>query len=136
MKRYLKDMETKEQVEIIMNIEELKCEEADDYYEQLMQQQCDEADLMLGEKWSNYIEYRDNYNSFFLILRDWYKFIDNLDSDYLCSKGIDLYKEIIPLKDKYDNVEMYSDEYYDLENRLEEKCKDLLKLCEKQLQEY
>lgn len=136
MKQYFKDMETNKKIEIILNVDDLRYDICNRYYEELMEQQLEEGQLMLGKDSSKYIDIRDNYDSFYLVLKDWNKFLDNLDKDYLCDEGIKLYDEIYKLYEKYNNEEMYSDRFYNLEEKLENKCKDLLKICEKQLHEY
>lgn len=135
MKKYFKDMETKEKVDIILNNSELREIVENGYYEDNMYWQQEESELMLGKNWHHYIEYRDSYNTFYLRLIKWYDFIECLDKDYLCQDGIDLYNEIIELKKLYENEEDM-DKYAELEETLESKCIDLLEICEKQLHEY
>ena len=91
---------------------------------------------MLGSEHYKYIDIRDYYSSFFLVLKDWRKFIDNLDSDYLPTEGIKLYKKINKKIVKLDNLDMYTDKYSDLENEIEMLCKDLLKICEDCLHKF
>ena len=138
MKRYFKDMETDEKIEIILNVDDLKYKVGDKYYEELMFRQEEEHELMFGKDSYKYIDIRDNYNSFYLVLKDWNKFLDNLDKDYLCNNGLDLYNQIMVLKNEYDNIDMVENEdrYDELEELLEEKCKELLDICEQQLHEY
>ena len=140
MKRYLKDLDIKTRIDIIMNNSELSEKVFEMFYDNNMDQQEEESKLMFGEKqWKN-IEIHDHYNSFFLTLINWYNFICNLDKDYLCQKGIDLYNEILPLKVEYENITLDTVEeenrYSELEDILEEKCKELLSICEEQLHEY
>ena len=135
MKRYFKDLDTETKVRIVMNNEDLFNTICNDVYEHNMGMQLEDGNLMLGEK-DNGIEIRDNYSSFFLVLRDWHKFLDNLDSDYLCQDGLDLYSKIVELKEEYENTDTYSDRFNELEDLLEENCKELLKICEKQLHQY
>lgn len=136
IKKYFKDMSTDEKIDIILNNKDLREAVEQQYYEDLMFQQEEESKLMLGDNWGRYISYRDNYSSFFLVLEDWRKFIDNLDSDYLPTEGIKLYKKINKKIVKLDNLDMYTDKYSDLENEIEMLCKDLLKICEDCLHEY
>lgn len=107
-----------------------------DLYEQQMFMQQEEGELMLGKEHYKYIDIKDDYSSFFLVLRNWSKFIENLDKDYLCQEGIDLYNKIIEKKKAYENTDAYSEEFDRLEGELEEDCKELLDICEKQLHEY
>lgn len=135
MKRYFKDLDTETKVKIVMNNEDLFNTICNDVYEHNMEMQLEDGNLMLGEK-DNGIEIRDNYSSFFLILRDWHKFLDNLDKDYLCEDGLILYDKIMKLKEEYENTDMYSDRFNELEDDIENYCKELLRICEKQLHQY
>lgn len=138
MKKYFKNMSLEDRIDIIMNINDLKYKVGDMYYEDLMQQQYEEGQLMFGKEHHKYIDIRDNYSSFYLVLKDWNKFLDNLDKDYLCNNGLDLYNQIMVLKNEYDNIDMVENEdrYDELEEELENRCKELLQVCEKQLHEY
>lgn len=135
-KVYFKELDTKTKIDIIMNNEELYNITCQRYYEQQMENQLEEGNLMFGSDHTKWIDIRDHYSSFYLVLKDWYKFIENLDKDYLCQDGIDLYNQIIPLKEKYESVECYSEEFNELEDKLETLCKELLEICEKQLHEF
>lgn len=135
-KIYLKDMEYEDLKKLIENNKEFIEEHADRLYEDNMFWQEEEGNNMFGNDWYKYIELRDNYDSFYLRLRDWNKFIDNLDSDYLCNKGIELYNYIMEKKKIFDSMEPYTDRYDNLEEHLENKCEELLEICEGQLHEY
>ena len=140
MKKYFKEMSTEEKVNIIMNNDKLRREMEEHYYTDLMEQQAENGELMLGKEHWRYIDVRDNYNSFYLVLKDWHKFIDNVDKDYLSQEGIDLYDEIMKMYDEWGNMVVYEDEdedrYNQLEEEIENKCKELLKICEEQLHQY
>ena len=135
MKRYFKDLDTDTKVKIVMENQSLCDKACEDYYEYSMETQLEEGNLMLGER-NNGIEIRDNYSSFYLVLRDWHKFLDNLDKDYLCEDGLILYDKIMKLKEEYENTDMYSDRFNELEDDIENYCKELLRICEKQLHQY
>lgn len=135
MKHFFRDLDTETKVDIIMNNQKLKDVVWNVCYEQSMENQLENGELMLG-KGNNGIEIRDNYSSFYLILRDWHKFLDNLDSDYLCQDGLDLYNKIVELKEEYENEDSYSDRFEELNEEIEKLCKELLKICEKQLHDY
>lgn len=138
MKKYFKDLDTKTKIEIIMNNEDLKNELENKYYQRNMEMQEEEGKYMFGNESWKYIDIRDNYDSFYLVLKNWHNFLDNLDSDYLCQDGIDLYNEIMLLKNEYENIDVVEEEekFDNLEEKLESKCKELLKICEEQLHEY
>lgn len=137
-KLYLKDMETEKRNEILKENSKLMDQLLQNCYEMEMENQYEEGQLMFGKNYHKYIEIHDSYSSFYLTLTNWNQFIDNLDTDYFSPNGqIELYNEIIKKKEKLYNIEdQCSDEFYDLENEIEEQCKELLKLCENQLHEY
>lgn len=138
MKKYFKDLETNKKIEIILNNEDLKENVWNSCYEKNMELQRENGELMFGVDSHKYIDIRDNYDSFYLVLKNWHNFIDNLDSDYLCDKGFELYNKIILLKNEYENIDIAEEEekFDELEEELEEKCKELLKICENQLHEF
>lgn len=135
MKKYFRDLDTETKVKIVMENQKLCDTACEDYYEESMENQLENGELMLG-KGNNGIDIRPNYDSFYLVLLDWEKFLDNLDSDYLCQDGLDLYNKIVELKEEYENEDSYSDRFEELNEEIEELCKELLKICEKQLHEY
>lgn len=140
MKQYLKDMEIEKQVDILFNNEDIRNVLAERYYEDLMWQQEEEGKLMFGEHWSKYIDIHDNYNSFFLRLKNRNEFLDNLDKNYLSQEGIDLYDETYNLYEEYNNICQYDEEQEDRFNELDElldtKCEELLQICENMLHGY
>ena len=139
MKKYFKDLDTETKINIILNNEDLKNAMSQDYYEYNMEMQLEEGQLMFGKESHKYIEIRDNYSSFYLRLINWFEFIRNLDKDYLCNQGIDLYNEIMKLYKEYEDLENIEKNYKridELEEELESRSKELLSICEKQLHEY
>lgn len=135
-KIYLKDLSYEDLKRVISGNNEFIAEYSERLYEDNMFWQEEEGKNMFGNEHYKYIDIRDNYTSFYLVLKDWHKFIDNLDSDYLCVKGKELYDYIIAKRDVLYNMSMYSNRYDDLEGHLEEKSKELLEICEEQLHEY
>lgn len=91
---------------------------------------------ILGKNFHKYIDVKDHYTSFYLKLRDWRQFYDNLDKDYLSNETLNVYIEIQNLIDKLDNFDEYNDEYYNLENEIEKKCNFILQDIENLLHEY
>ena len=140
MKKFIKDMDQKEIEKCLQVNNEFYNLVYNDLYENDMDCQYEEGKLLFGENCHKYIEIHNHYSSFFLTLINWYEFIENLDKDYLCQNGIDLYNEIIKLKKEYENISCETEEeenrYNELEEELENKCKDLLEICEDQLHEY
>lgn len=137
-KLYLKDMETEKRNYLIKLNKKLMYQLQDDLYRYEMDRQLEEGENMFGKDSYKYIEMRDHYSSFYLVLKDWSKFIENLDSDYIANDdAIKLYNKIIKKRDKLYNMDdPYSDKYYGLDAKIEEDCKNLLKYCENQLHEY
>jgi len=133
-KIFLKNMETEALKKLIANNEDF----LDIFREQLQndwgEMQEEESSLMLGTKWTKWIDIKDHYNSFYLILKDWRMFIDNLDKDYLSPEGIAQYEKIITLKNNFD--ELNEEEQEEQEEIIENECKKLLSICENILHEY
>lgn len=128
-KKYFKDMDVNEQLNIIMNNTKLKSNFEELYYNYLMEQQCCETELMLGKRTPG-VDIKDHYSSFFLVLTDWEKFFNNVNKDYLSEDGIVLYNEISKLYEEYQNTELFDNRYDELYEILEDKCKELLNICE------
>lgn len=139
-KKYVKDMEKEEIKKILENNSDFYNLVYNDLYTQDLEWQGEEADLMFGKDHYKYIEIHDNYSSFFLTLKNWSAFLDNLDRDYLNIKNADLYNEIMKLKKEYENIACDTieeeDRFNELEDILEGKSKELLEACEDQLHEY
>lgn len=136
MKKYLKELNDSELKQVIKSNNKLQEEISRILYENNMECQEDEGNLLLGSNWNQYIDIKDNYSSFYLVLRNWREFIDNIDSAYLCEKAIDLYNYIIRKKEIYENMNPYNDHFNSLNEHLEKKSKELLKIIEDQLHEY
>ena len=134
MKTYFKDLTIPDLYEIVKKNNELREIAEDLYYNNLMDLQMEETELMLG-KHTPGIDIKDHYNSFFFVLNDWEKFFDNLDYQYLNSDNLVLYGEIKQLVEKYHNEED-SDIYSELYEEIEEKCKTLVKGIEDQLHTF
>lgn len=132
------ELEEEKRNELIKKNKKLIDRLQSDLYEYEMFIQQEEGELMLGKDKYKYININDHYSSFYLTLKDWHKFIENVNNEYFSSdEQTKLYNEIIKEQKELDNIEdPYSDEFNDLENEIEEKCKKLLKLCEDQLHVY
>ena len=140
MKKYFKDLDTDTKIDIILNNNKLYEGLGYEYYNYNMELQLEEGELMLGDSRNNGVEFVDYYNSFYLALNDWHKFLNSLDADYLCEEGIELYKSTMELVKELENLDNWSDDYEDRYNELDEEleynCKKLLGICEKQLHDY
>lgn len=135
-KIYINDMDEDKRNELIKKNQKLMDILQDDLYQYNMERQLEEGEYMLGKEQSKYIEIRDNYSSFYLVLKNWTKFIENLDKDYLSTEGIELYNLIIKQQEELYNLDYYSENYNELEETIEENCKRLLKICEDLLHEW
>ena len=135
-KIYLKYMEDKEKYALIKKNKILMEMLQRDLYDVYMFDQMTTGEYMLGKDVSSYIDIKDHYSTFFLVLKDWKKFINNLDKDYLSNDALNLYNIIIKKRDKLYNMEQFTDKYNKLEEEIENNCKELLKLCESFLHEY
>ena len=136
MKKYFKELNDKEKEKILEKNNKLFNELSNYIYEDKMYWQEEDSENMLGKNWHKYIAYYDNYSSFYLRLKDWEMFINNLDRDYLTIEGIELYDYIMNKKNILDNMEWGTDNYYNLEEHLENKSQELLDICESMLHEY
>lgn len=138
---YLKDIKDNEELlkEIFNSNEELKTECYKDTYETNMEQQLEFGQLCLGDNYNDYISIMDNYSSFYLVLKDSVRFIENIDKDYLTPVEEKIYNKAVKTLEKRNNVDMYNDRYdrfkkYDTElNKLAE---ELLDLIEEDLHAY
>lgn len=136
MKKYFKDLNQEEIRKVLEKNELLFDELSQHIYEDKMYCQEKEADHMFGEKWGSYIYFGDHYSSFYLRIKDWKEFINNLDKDYLTQEGIDLYNYIQDKKEIFNNMELYSENYYNLDDHLYKKSQELLEICENILHDY
>lgn len=137
-KVYLVDMDTDKRNKLIKKNEKLIYKLMDFLYEQQMFNQQMEGEEMFGDDYYKYISIEDNYDSFYLVLKNWEKFIKNLNADYIYNtEAINLYNNIIKKQEKLYNMDdVYSDDFYELDEEIEKDCKKLLSYCEKQLHEY
>lgn len=136
MKKYFNELNQEEIRKVLEKNEKLFDELSQYLYEDKMYWQEEDADNMFGKNWNRYIDYNDNYSSFYLRVIDWEEFINNLNRDYLTQEGIDLYNYIQDKKEVLDNMEWGTDNYYNLEEHLEKKSQELLDICESMLHEY
>ena len=137
MKKYINELETEERDKIIKMNQKLIYQLLDNLYEYEMDRQYEEGQLLLGENSYKYIDIKDDYSSFFLVLKDWEKMIDNIDPDYIAAdEARKLYNYIKNKKNVLYNMDYYSLDYERLNEHLESKSKELLKQLEEQLHEY
>ena len=136
-KIFINNLETEERNRLIKNNKKLIDILCDDLYQSQMWQQEEEGRLLFGKDSYKYIEIKNEYSSFYLVLKNWSKFIENLDIEYLWIDGaIALYNEIIKKRDLLYNMDSNDENYYTLEEEIYIDCKELLKHCEIQLHTY
>lgn len=141
-KIYIKDVKNSKELlkKLLENNEKLRDAVFEDYYTLQMDFQAEEFENLFGKNWASYIDIKDNYNSFYLKLKDCYEFFKNLDSDYLNGEAKKIYKE---LSKKFEKIECFninneddSKKYDDLTEEFENQCSELLEVCENQLHEF
>ena len=136
-KIFINELDTEKRNNLIKNNTILINQLQDDLYETQMFQQQTEAEELLGKESYKYIDIRDNYNSFFLVLKDWEKMIQNINKDYIATdEARKLYNYIQDKKEILYTMAYYSKNYERLEEHLENKSEELLKMLEEQLHEY
>lgn len=134
-KIFINELETEKRNELIKKNQKLINKLQADLYENQMQQQYIESQNIMNDDAINSIEYHDNYSSFFYTLKDWKKFIQNIDADYL-NETKTIYNNIIEKIETLDSMETYDEKYYNLDAQLEEETKKVLKEIEDYLHEY
>lgn len=134
-KVFLKDMEEEKANELIKKNEKLISMLQNDLHENNLFIQEEDSKLMIGDK-DNGVGIKDNYNSFYFILTDWRKFYQNLDSNYLSTKCLTIYKNVEENICKLETIEYGDNEYWELNEKIEENCKILLKDIEDLLHTY
>ena len=133
--RMLKDIEAEELKEILFKNEKMIEKLTSFIIGDKMDQQEEYSNLLFGVDWYRYIEYKDNYNSFFLRLKNWEKFIENLGVDYLNEKGTKKHAEILKDIKKYEDEED-EDKKAEFYGIIENECENLLEICENMLHEF
>lgn len=135
-KVFINELETEERNKLIKNNKKLIEILQNDLYECNMFMQEEEGREMFGTDSHRYIDIRNHYSSFYLVLKDWRGFMDNLDSDYLSPEAITLYNKIKKYIERLNSLDENDTKYETLYNIIELECIDLLKHCEKQLHQY
>lgn len=133
MKRFLKELNKEEFKKVLEKNSLLYEKVVQNLYENNMFYQNEEYENL---NIKNYVEMRNYYNTFYLKLKDdIIGFYENISTDYLCNDGIKIYNSAKIYYKRLQNTKN-DDIYCKNFDLLEEKMKDLLKIIEKQLQEY
>lgn len=140
IKKYIKDMNDEELKKIFNNIEHLQKEFYENLYNDNMNYQIDLSKIFFGDNYINYLDIKDYYSSFFIIIKDTVKFFENLhlyNKDYLnnedAKKYAVLYKQAKKHYNNMNKCNYYSDNYYKHFELLENTCKSILEILEKEL---
>lgn len=140
MKRYLNRLDDETLHNVIVNNEEFIAKYGTFLYDTQLEQQEEITRLILGDDWTNYIDYHEHYTSFYLKVKDCFLMIENINEDYLTNGEAILYKEIREMIDTYgsqDNWDYLPKEDEDkLLNDIEKKSEILLSLIEQDLHKY
>lgn len=132
-KLYLKDMENDRRDYLIKLNTKLINQLLEYLYEDQMFQQSETFSFILGKDWHKWLDYRDHYQTFYLILKDYRKFLVNLDADYLTPEARNLYDKTIIKLDTLDTLDPYSENYDRLEAWIEKNSEMILKDAEEYL---
>lgn len=135
-KIYINTLDTEKRNYIIKLNSKLIKKLQDRLYDVQMDQQLDCFECILDKTGRDALEYHDHYSSFYYTIKNWRNFINGLDKDYLSPDGLNIYNNIIEKTKELDEMDPYSDEYYDLDAELEEECKKVLKDVEDLLHSY
>ena len=115
-KLFLTDINTEKRNELIKKNQKLENKLLEDLYEYNMFNQEEEGRELLGKDQYKYIDIKDHYSSFFYTLKDWSKFIINIDADYLTTEARAIYEKVCNKIDTLDSMDPYC-ENYDLLNQ-------------------
>lgn len=148
MKRYINEL-TDEELKKVWDVnEKLQNQCYESIYKDNMDAQLNVANDLLAtwtnSSYENGFEICDHYSSFFLRLRDGYKFVTRCNLKTMLDYNIITKEEFIEINnliDKYENITPFTHEnYQDVENevleQIDEKAKNILAKVEKFLHEY
>ena len=135
-KIFINELETEKRNKLIKKNSKLINQLQADLYNSNMEMQYIESKNIMNDDALRSIGYHDNYSSFFYTLKDWRKFITNIDTNYLSEearkKADIIYKKI----DVLDSMDPYSDNYYNLDEWLFKQTEKVLKDIEDYLHGY
>lgn len=135
-KIFINELETEERNKIIKMNQKLIHLLQEDLYESNMELQYIESKNIMNDEALKAIDYHNNYNSFFYTLRDWRKFVINIDTDYLSDEARKTADIIYKKIDVLDSMDPYSENYDNLNEWLESQAKKVLKDVEDYLHSY
>lgn len=135
-KIYINDLDTEKRNNLIKKNEKLIDKLRADLYESNMDLQYINSKNIMNDEARKAIVYHNYYSSFFYTLKDWQKFYQNIDYNYLsdeASKNADKIAENI---NKMDMLECYDEEYYKLDEECEKLTEEILEEIEEILHSY
>jgi hypothetical protein len=135
-KIFINELETEKRNELIKKNSKLINQLQEDLYERNMEMQYIDGMDIMNDKALGSIEYHDHYSSFFYTLRDWRKFITNIDTSYLSEEARKTADIIYKKIDVLDSMDLYSDNYYNLDEWLFKQTEKVLKDIEEYLHSY
>lgn len=135
-KIYINELETEKRNELIKKNSKLINKLQADLYDSNMEMQFIDSKNIMNDEALRSIEYHDNYNSFFYTLKDWRKFITNIDTMYLSEEARKTADIIYNKIDALDSMDPYSDNYYNLDEWLFKQTEKVLKDIEDYLHSY
>lgn len=135
-KIYINELETEKRNELIKKNSKLINKLQADLYDSNMEMQFIDSKNIMNDEALRSIEYHDNYNSFFYTLKDWRKFIINIDTMYLSEEARKTADIIYNKIDALDSMDPYSDNYYNLDEWLFKQTEKVLKDIEDYLHSY
>lgn len=135
-KIFINELETEKRNELIKKNQKLINKLQADLYESNMDMQYIDIKNIMNDQALESIAYHDNYNSFFYTLKNWRKFIVNIDSAYLSEEAFKIYNHIMDKLETLDNMDPYGEQYDNLDAHLEEETEKVLKEIEDYLHGY
>lgn len=135
-KIFINDLEENKRNELIKKNSKLVNKLQGDLYESNMEMQYIDSKNIMNDEALRSIEYHDNYSSFFYTLKDWRKFITNIDVNYLSEEARKTADIIYKKIDILDGMDPWSENYNNLEDWLFNKTEEVLKDVEEYLHSY
>lgn len=135
-KIYINDLETEKRNKLIKNNKKLIERLQNDLYDNNMELQRIDSKDIIGKNWEKYIKYHNNYDSFFLTVKNWREFYQNIDYSYLSDEANKKADKITTNIDKMDSLEYYNDDYHKLDEECEKLTKEILQEIEDILHAY
>lgn len=135
-KIFINELEENKRNELIKKNKQLINQLQSDLYESNMDMQYIDSKNIMNDEALRSIEYHDHYSSFYYTLKDWRKFIINIDMNYLSEEARKTADMIYKKIDILDGMDPWSENYNNLEDWLFNKTEEVLNDIEKYLHGY